>query len=383
MDKLGMIEGTLSSEFGDLVAYEFFKNLALSALGIFIPIILFDASGTLIVPGVYLLIKGLVSSLSAIPIMNYLSGKGFEKGLYLSYLFLLPPILMLQFIEYSHALMVTVAVLYSIGKTLHAEAKKLEFTEDTNKGERDKRSADITSIPNMGRFLGPLIAGSLSALYGFSALLTFAVSMILLSLIPLSKLEKSIKKTSIRTGDLYKLEYRPYIPLLVARGIQAIAAVAIYGLFTYEFLSGSFGSGFVRSLDTLGFVLVAYMSAWITDRVSRKTVIGVGASAAAITYLARAFVQTPFQGFLVAFAGGIAFKLYHIPLFSQLADEAQSTSETEFFALSRICTGLGMVIATTLFLLVLNIGSKLAFQSVFILAAFATMTLPIMERKIS
>lgn len=377
-----MIEGTLSSEFGDLVAYEFFKNLALSALGIFIPIILFDASGSLIVPGVYLLIKGLVTSISAVPIMNYLSGKGFEKGLYLSYFFLLPPILLLQFVEYSHSLMVSVAILYSLGKTLHAESKKLEFTEDTEKGERDKRSADITSIPNMGRFLGPMIAGSLSALYGFSALLTFAIAMILLSLIPLSKLDKSIKKTSIKTKDLYKKEYRPYIPLLTARGIQAIAAVSIYGLFTYEFLSGSFGSGFVRSLDTLGFVIVAYLSAWITDKASRKTVIGVGASAAAITYVARALVQTPLQGFLVAFAGGIAFKLYHIPLFSQLADEAQSTSETEFFALGRICTGLGMAIATTLFIFMLQNGARLAFQSVFILAAVATMTLPLMERKI-
>ena len=61
-----MIEGTLSSEFGDLVAYEFFKNLALSALGIFIPIILFDASGSLLVPGFYLLIKSLVTTVFAV-----------------------------------------------------------------------------------------------------------------------------------------------------------------------------------------------------------------------------------------------------------------------------------------------------------------------------
>jgi hypothetical protein len=97
---------------------------------------LYDASDSLFVPGFYLLIKGLVTSISAIPIMNFLSGKGFEKGLYLSYFFLLPPILLLQFYDYSHGLMVSVAVLYSIGKTLHAEAKKLEFTEGTSKEER-------------------------------------------------------------------------------------------------------------------------------------------------------------------------------------------------------------------------------------------------------
>ena len=378
-----MIEGTLSSEFGDLVAYEFFKNMGLSALGIFIPIILFDASGSLLVPGFYLLIKSLVTTVFAVPLMNFLGGKGFEKGLYLSYFFIIPPILILQFFEYSHVMMVSVAALYSIGKTLHAEAKRLEFTEGTEESDRDRKSADITSIPNMGRFLGPLIAGSLSALYGFGALLTFVVSMILLSLIPLSKMEKTIKKIKITKKNLIRKEYLPYIPVLTARGVQAIAAVAIYALFTYKFTSGSFGSGLVRSLDTIGFVLVAYFSAWITGKLSRKTVIGIGATASAITYIARALVQNSFQGFIVAFAGGIAFKLYHIPLFSQLANEAESTSETEFFALSRICTGLGMTIATTLFILTIQIGQKTAFQAVFILAAIATMTLPLMEPKIN
>ena len=378
-----MIEGTLSSEFGDLVAYEFFKNMGLSALGIFIPIILFDASGSLLVPGFYLLIKSLVTTVFAVPLMNFLGGKGFEKGLYLSYFFIIPPILILQFFEYSHVMMVSVAALYSIGKTLHAEAKRLEFTEGTEESDRDRKSADITSIPNMGRFLGPLIAGSLSALYGFGALLTFVVSMILLSLIPLSKMEKTIKKIKITKKNLIRKEYLPYIPVLTARGVQAIAAVAIYALFTYKFTSGSFGSGLVRSLDTIGFVLVAYFSAWITGKLSKKTVIGIGATASAITYIARALVQNSFQGFIVAFAGGIAFKLYHIPLFSQLANEAESTSETEFFALSRICTGLGMTIATTLFILTIQIGQKTAFQAVFLLAAIATMTLPLMEPKIN
>jgi MFS family permease len=382
MEKLGIIEGTLSSQFGDLVAYEFFKNLALSALGIFIPIIILDASGSLAIAGLYLLVKSITSLGASVVVMNYLAGHGFEKGLYLSYLFLIPSILLLRFLDYSLGLVLAVAVLYSVGKTLHAEAKRLEFTENTTDGDRNKRSADITSIPNLGRFLGPLIAGSLSALFGFNALLTFAIAMIGLSLIPLSKLEKSAAKSQIKVKEIFKQEYRNFIPILTARGIQGIGAVALYGLFTYEFISGSFGSGFVRSLDTIGFVLVAYFSAWITDKISRKKVIAIGSTAASITYAARAFVTTPFQGFLVAFIGGIAFKLYHIPIFSQLADEAESTSETEFFALSRVCTSLGMILATGIFIFMLGIGDRIAFQTIFLIAALATLTIPMMESRL-
>ncbi len=382
MDKLGMIEGTLSSEFGDLVAYEFFKNLALSALGIFIPIIIYDASGNFFVPALYLVVKSGVSTVSAVPIMRFLASKGFEKGLYLSYLFILPSILLLRFLDYSLSMVLAVAVMYSIGKTLHGEAKRLEFTEDTTEEERDKRSADITSIPNMGRFLGPLIAGSLSVSFGFGAMLTFAFSMVALSLIPLTRLDKSIEKKSVSFSGIFRREYWKYMPVLAARGAQGIVSVAFYGLFTYEFVSGSFGSGLVRSLDTLGFVLVAYASAWITGRVSRNTIIIAGSTAAAITYGARTLVQTSFQGFLVAFLGGIAFKLYHIPLFSQLADEAESTSKTDFFALSRVCSSLGMAVASLIFLILQPVDVLLAFQTVFVFAAAMTLTLPLIESRL-
>lgn len=381
MEKLGIIQGTLSTDFGDLVAYEFFKNLALSALGIFIPIILYDASGSLMIPAIYLLVKASVSLVSAFPIMNFLAGRGFHEGLYLSYAFLVPALLLLRFVEYSFPLMIAVAVLYSLGGSLHREAKKLEFTKDTDSDDREKRSADLTSIPNMGRFLGPLIAGSLSAAFGFNALMTFALAMIGLSLLPLSKLERSREKSSVSIRDAFPREYWNYIPIMVARGVQALAAVALYGLFTYVFIGGSFGSGFVRSLDTLGFVIVAYFSAWISDRFSRRLVIAVGASTAAITYFLRALVSVPLEAFIVAFAGGVAFKLYHIPLFSEFADEADSTSDTEFFALSRICEAFGMMLAAALFLSLIQVDSRMAFQAVFVLAGALTFLLPVFENR--
>lgn len=377
-----MIEGRLSSQFGELVSYEFFKNLALSALGIFIPIIVYDASGSLFIAGTYLLIKSVVSMISSVVVMNYLAGHGFEKGLYLSYVFLVPSVLLLRVIDYSTALMVSVAVLYSIGKTLHAEGMRLEFTENTDSENRDKKSADITSIPNMGRFLGPLIAGSLSAAFGFNALLTFAVSMIIISLVPLSKLEKTKTKKEVNLNDVFSRKYWKFIPILFSRGVQGIAAVALYGLFTYEFISGSFGSGLVRSLDTIGFVLVAYFSAWITGKFSRRSIIAVGSIASAVTYASRAFISTPFQAFSVAFIGGVAFKLYHIPIFSQFADEAESNSETEFFTLSRISKSAGMAAISAFFMAATSSGNRFAFQAVFITAGLVTLIIPLMETRI-
>jgi MFS family permease len=259
---------------------------------------------------------------------------------------------------------------------------RLEFTENTDKEDRDRRSADITSIPNMGRFLGPLIAGSLSAAFGFNALLTFAVAMIMVSLLPLNKLENSKAKESVSMKNVLGEKYWNFIPVFVASGIQGIAAKALYGLFIYEFVAGSFGSGLVRSLDTIGFVLVAYVSAWISKKASRKKIIIIGSIAAATTYVARAFVSTPFHGFIVAFIGGISYKIYHIPIFSQIANEAESKSETEFFALSRISTSFGMLIASGLFVILITSGVKSSFQTIFVLAGVATMAIPLMETRI-
>lgn len=364
------------SDLEDLILYETFKNFSLSMLGIFIPILIYESSGSLILPGIFLFIKALTGVLAGFPVMKSIDRFGFNSGLLSSYIFLLPSIWIIYSFESSLEVITLVAISYSIGSTFHRESMNLEFEESSSSEERNKDAARLFSLPNVGRLLGPLVGGLVSAAFNFQAMLFTALLAILISIIPARSMELKSKTKDFYFKDVFEMEYLEYIPIFISRGVQAIASVAIFSLFTYIFIAGSTSSGFVRSMDTVGFMLVAYLSGEISSRYGRNMIIVTGLIMAGVTYLARIFVQTPVEAFIASLIGGIAFKLYHIPLFSEFADEAEKRDERSFYAAKKLFNSLGKVITMILFVsTTIMFTNRKAFVLVFSIAALSTLTL--------
>ncbi len=365
-----MAEGSGENDFRGLLMYEGFKNFALSMLGIFIPILIYEQTGNLLLSGLFLLAAGLTSIVIALPVMKVLEREGFYTGLGLSYIFLLPGIGLAYFIQADLLSVLALAILFSVGRSLHRESLNLEFAEDTDEDEREKKAAELMALPNLGRLLGPVVGGAAAGLYGFQAMVTVSLAAVLASVVPLYFVS-SKHETDPKLESAFKKEFRPFFPVFISRGIQAVASVAVFSLFTFVVVGGFFNSGAVRSLDTVGFILVAYLSGYISSKYSRRKVILTGSALAALTYIGRVFVSTPFEAYLVSIVGGIGFKLYHIPLFSEFADEAGKNGETGFYTAKRIFTSLGKVLASGLFMAGLFFNPKTAFNSVFALAALS------------
>lgn len=372
---------TDGSDFGYLIQYEFFKNFALSILGIFIPILIYSETQSLILPGMYLLIKALTGFLASYPVMKIINRYGFRSGLSASYIFLLPAVLMIYQLNITFAVVSAVAVLYSIGVTFHTESKDLEFASGSEKKTRDVQAAHLTALPNIGRLFGPAVGGLVSAWTGFSAMLLTALAAIILSLVPARNIELKTRTKELGLKSVLTSKNLHYSPVFLSRGAQAYASVAIFSLFTYIFVAGNFASGLVRSMDTLGFMVMAYFSGFIASKYSRFKIIAVGAFIAGLTYILRIAVSTPVEAFLVSILGGLAFKLYDIPLFSDFADRAEAVEERSFYTAKKMFSSLGKVVTSLLFIgVAVWAGQRQAFNSVFILAALSTAVMTITQR---
>jgi len=372
---------TGGSDFAQLVLYEFFKNFALSILGIFIPILIYSETQSLMLPGLYLLVKALTGFIASYPVMKIINRHGFRSGLSASYVFLLPSILMIYQLNINFAVVSAVAVFYSIGVTFHTESKDLEFANGSEKETRDLHAAHLNALPNIGRLFGPAIGGLVSVWAGFSAMLLTALVAIILSLIPARNIELKAKTQKLRLKSVLTKKNISYSPVFLSRGAQAYASVAIFSLFTYIFIAGNFASGLVRSMDTLGFMLMAYFSGFIASKYSRFKIIAVGAFIAGMTYILRIVVSTPAEAFLVSILGGLAFKLYDIPLFSDFADRAEAVEERSFYTAKKMFNSLGKIITSVLFIgLAVSSGERQAFNAVFILAALSTGIMTITQR---
>ncbi|MFO7793690.1 MAG: hypothetical protein R6V35_01825 [Candidatus Nanohaloarchaea archaeon] len=372
---------TDGSDFGQLILYEFFKNFALSILGIFIPILIYSETQSLMLPGVYLLVKALTGFIVSYPVMKIINRYGFRSGLSASYVFLLPSVLLIYLLEIDLLLVSAVAVLYSIGVTFHTESKDLEFASGSEKDNRDIQAAHLNALPNIGRLFGPAIGGLVSAWAGFSAMLLTALCAILISLIPARNINIKTRKKDLGLKSVLTSKNLHYSPVFLSRGAQAYASVAIFSLFTYIFIAGNFASGLVRSMDTLGFMVMAYFSGYIASKYSRFSIIAVGAFIAGVTYLLRIAVTTPVEAFLVSILGGLAFKLYDIPLFSDFADRAEAVEERSFYTAKMMFNSLGKILTATLFIgVAIVLGERSAFKAVFIFAAISTAVMTVTQR---
>ncbi|PSH01924.1 MAG: hypothetical protein BRC26_02750 [Nanohaloarchaea archaeon QH_8_44_6] len=273
------------------------------------------------------------------------------------------------------------AVLYSTGTSFHTQSRNLEFAENSSRENRDMETAHLMSLPDIGRLLGPVVGGIASSAGGFQTMLATAFTSVLISVIPARSITLKKKSKSIKLRSLFEKEYLKFSPIFISRGIQAYASVAIFSLFTYIFIAGSISSGLVRSFDIVGFMIMAYLSGYVSSKYSRSKIIFTGALLAGIIYLVRMGVSTPLEAFLVSIAGGLSFKLYDIPLFSEYADGAEDNEERSFYASKKIFNSFGKLVTALIFLTVLTSSTeRMAFNTVFIIAAISTATMIFGER---
>lgn len=365
-------------EIDNLFLYELLKNFAISLIGIFIPVYIVSQGLGLLPAALFIAISGILSVILSYPVSLIISRIGFKHALISSYLFLIPGLTVIRYFEVSILVIIASSILYNLGRLLHNIGMNSEFAVDSKRGERDDDAGKMLSLPSISRIVAPFLGGAIFASLGFGELMLFTVAVLAASAVPLllSKDHKGTMEYDFR--KLLKEEYLKSVPLFVARGIQAVTAVSIFGLFVYMRIGGSLDVGAARALDSLGFVLTGLAVGKYANKITRNRLVLIGCMGASTVFLFRGFVQTPLQVFLISFMGGIFFQIYHVPIYSSFADEAEKTEVLEFYTLRKIFVGLGNILtvgALSIFYVLKDL--KTGFFASFLLGALATVTMAV------
>ncbi|WP_414838329.1 MFS transporter [Candidatus Nanosalina sp. VS9-1] len=359
-------------EIDELYLYEFLKNFGTSIIGVFIPVYILSQGFSIYHAGLFILISGFTGLTLSYPISKIVSRKGFKHGLAASYLFILPGLILIQVLELSLALIVASGILYNIGRVIHSISINAEFAVDSKKKTRGSDSGKMLSLPNTARVIAPVLGGAIFASLGFHTLLLISITFLGLSIIPLlvTADHRDTKEYSFR--DLKDYDLREVVPLFISRGIDAVSSVDIFAIFMFVVIGGTVDVGWVRSLDSLGFVLTGFLTGTIIQRFGSKKPLIIGAVGNGILNMTRGFLSTPLQAFTLSFLAGIMFQIYHVPLYSRFADMAEKSDILEFYALRKTFVGLGnILVVTTLFTFDYFYSLETGFKAVFILGGLA------------
>lgn len=373
----------IGREIDEIFIYELLKNFALTLVGVFIPIYIVSQGFSLFHAALFIVISGFTGILLSYPLSRLISRIGFKHGLAAAYLFILPGLVLIQKLELSLLVIVASSILYNVGRVLHNISLNSEFAVDSDEENRGSDSGKMLSLPSISRIVAPAIGGFIFASAGFQTLLLVAIGFLVLSILPLLASSDHRDPMEYSFEDILAEEHFAAVPLFIIRGIQAVTAVSIFGLFIYEVVGGAVDVGWARSLDSLGFVLTGLATGKIIEKYGEHPAIILGTSGAALIHILRSMVVMPVHAFAVSFIGGIFFQIYHVPIYSDFADRAEDEDVLEFYALRKIFVSLGNILTVATFVGgYLLVGVEAGFTATFVLAAVATVAMAPLSKRL-
>lgn len=359
-------------EVDQIYAYELLHRFVLSLIGIFIPI--YIASKGMQINWVfnYILVATAAFGLACIPASYIIANIGFKHSLILSYFFYLPAFLSLRSFTLSPTLIVSAAVAYGFGNAFHWISLHAEFATDTEDGDRGKASGRLIGLPKISQAIAPLAGGFIMAAYGFHALVTASIGILVLSAIPLFASKDHRDPLEYDIKSLFDSEHRKFAGLFILRGADIAAGAILFPLFVYYVVGGEMNAGGAKSIASIGSIVFALTIGRISGRFDKKKLMASGLLLAAGVYVARAFVQTATQAFGVSFLAGLFFMIYYVPLYSIYADVAEDEDILEFYAFREFFLNVGKILTYGLTAyVVLNYSVRTGFMAAFVYATVA------------
>lgn len=361
-----------SSGVSQIYIYEILQRFVMNLIGIFIPIYIASAGLPFSSVFLYLGISTGMFALLSVPISYLIARIGFKHSLIFSYGFYLPALLSLKVFEISTPLIVFAGIFYATGQALHWISLHAEFATDT-KGSRDEESGKLVGLPKVSQIIAPVLGGVIMASMGFGMLVTVAVGFLLASAIPLllSKDHRDPMNYSLRS--LADQEHRKFASLFFLRGTDVAAGALLFPLFVYYVIGGEVNAGGVKSLAGIGSVVFALTIGRISGKISRVKLVVSGLFLTSMAYIARGFVTTNIEAFLVSFGAGLFFMIYYVPIYSVYANVAEDEDVLEFYAFREGILNVGKFATIALaYLLITIYGTRNGFIGVFLFVSVTT-----------
>ncbi|QKQ98952.1 MFS transporter [Candidatus Nanohaloarchaea archaeon] len=360
-------------EVDQIYAYELLHRFVLSLIGIFIPI--YIATNGMQINWVfnYILIATAAFAAACIPASYVIANIGFKHSLIASYFFYMPAFLALRTYSLSPTLVVAAAIAYGFGNAFHWISLHAEFATDTEQEGRGSASGKLIGLPKISQTIAPLAGGAIMAAFGFHALVSTSIGILILSAIPLFASKDHRDPLEYDLKSLFDSEHRKFAGLFLLRGADIAAAAILFPLFVFYIVGGEVSAGGAKSIASLGSIVFALTIGRITGRFGKKKLMASGLLLASIFYISRAFVQTATQAFAVSFFAGLFFMMYYVPLYSIYADVAEDEDILEFYAFREFFLNIGKLVTygiATFF--VLNYSVRTGFMAAFVYATVAT-----------
>jgi MFS family permease len=257
------------------------------------------------------------------------------------------------------------------------------FVKHSSKTKRGFQFSKYLTLGGLAGFIGPILGGLIFTFLGSVSLFYFSIFFVIISLIPLFKLDNlkpSYKFSLSKMISLSKSHKKLFIGTVAENSLSIIESI-FWPIFIFYALNDNILSvGFVGALITFGSMLFTLVIGKVFDKQRKLNMLRLGGLFYAVIWILRIYLQTSFSVYILSVMAG--FFALMISLSIQVFSYEKidySENKDEFIVFIELPCFIGRVIPL---LLLLFLPNKII--SSFIIATFASLFLVVLvlERKI-
>ncbi|RLJ01048.1 MAG: hypothetical protein DRP11_05090 [Candidatus Aenigmatarchaeota archaeon] len=326
-------------------------NVAMSLVGIFIPIYLLQLGYALADVLLYFLVMFGAMLILSLPSSYLISRIGFKHSITLSTPLLILQLVLLNLLEVWDINIYLIAVISGIRNIIYWLALNSDFASNTHKKRRGRETSYLFGFDKAAGIFGPIIGAVVITYFSFGVLFTISILILIGSIFPLFLTDDKRDPLSYSWRQVFSRRNWSFAVRFMAEGGFDVAGMLYWSLFVFLVLRDFMDIGWVGTLGALGSLILMLLIGRATDRFNRKNIMRTGAILYAILWSVRSITNDPLTAMLFSFLGGVFYNTINIPFFTIVNDKALDEDVMEFMTFREVFLCLGRIISLSLVLL--------------------------------
>ncbi len=274
-----------------------------------------------------------------------------------------------------------------IYKVLYWIPYHVDFAKFTNKRTRGRQISVLKNASQLILMASPFLGGAIIVFFGFNSLFLLSTFIFATALFPLFFVERTEEEFTFGYFEtfrkLFLKKHRALLLACVGDGAQSVVTAVIWPIFIFLLLKGEFLSvGIISSLTILLLIVFRFFVGDLIDTWSKRKVLTIGSIVYTSGWIIKIFIETALQIFIIDTyhkAGSVINRTsFDVALYEQAVDNGHFIDE--YTVLKEISINIGragMLIVAGVLIGIFGI------KAAFIMAAFATLFMTMLNRKVS
>lgn len=362
------------SEYTALYLTHTMRALAVSLIGIFLPIYIFTISGSYmlfhhnpVINGLswilsYFLLRSVFTWVATMLLGNLIFSKiHFQLSMVISFVFLIAEILLWYLSQGSLYLILLAGALAGFKVTLYWIPYHIFFVRKSGRKRQQfgKKIGLRFFLIRIISAIGPAIGGLIIVNYGFNALFMTSISILVVAALPIAFVvhEWQHKKHSV-IKVIEKYVFNPkYLKLnlaFVGSSMDTIIYSILWPVLLFLVLDNFAKIGFLNSISFLVSSATVLIIGKYIDKHGTKVVHGIGAFLNSLLYLPRMIFSSAWLFYALDLSDRLIMGTYTLPTMALSYEKARKIDGSDFIIFRELSIHAGIIFTVTLSLVVLQ-----------------------------